>query len=147
MKKNKFLLFGLLILIAAGILWAYQSGYILKDSQQYAENMPGAGDIPPAGNPEETAGGNNPPAENATSGSPDQDIKRDSGRYTGRIDNNFIEIRISGVPEEISARSFMLSEEMKADFDKYGLQENDVVGFSYKTNEHGQNILTELKKI
>lgn len=81
-------------------------------------------------------------AEEAASG-----IKKDSGMYVGRIDSNFIEIKISGVPEGKSARSFMLSDELKEGFEKLGLKEGGQVGFSYRANDKGQMVLTEIKKL
>lgn len=77
----------------------------------------------------------------------DIDYKIDSGRYSGRADSNFIEIKISGVPEEISYRVFMLSEEIKADFDRLDLQTDEVIQFKYTVNEHEQGIIFEIKRI
>jgi len=146
MIKNKYFLLGLICLIAAGFFFAGRSGNILKNPQQYTENMSG-GDSTPANN--ETPAGNETPDETTAGNTPVEQsgIKNDTGRYTGQIDNNFIEIRISGVPEEVSARSFMLSEDIKAEFDKYGLKKDDEVSFAYKTNDNNQNIIIEIKKL
>lgn len=98
------------------------------------------------------APGENKPAGDAPKSqdsgqSKEPELKRDSGRYVGQIDNNFIEIKISGVPEHLAARSFMLSEKIKGEFDKYGLKKDDVVQFSYAVNSNQQNVLSEIKKI
>ncbi len=76
-----------------------------------------------------------------------QEVKEDSGTYVGRIDSNFIEIKISGVPEEKAAKSFMLSQEMKEEFESYGFNEGDPVHFTYKVNEHGNNLLQSIEII
>lgn len=56
-------------------------------------------------------------------------------------------IKVSGVPDNISARSFMLSEKVKAEFEKYGLKKDDVVRFAYTINSNKQNVLSEIEKI
>lgn len=48
------------------------------------------------------------PVEVSTSAEAEE-MKTDSGRYTGQADSNFIEIQISGVPDEKSWRACMLS--------------------------------------
>jgi|GEM_PF-2108309 len=89
----------------------------------------------------------NKPAAPAQAGPAGEEVKRDSGRYVGQIDNNFIEIKISGVPDSLAAKSFMLSEKVKAEFGKYGLKKDDEVMFGYYVNNHNQNIILEIKKI
>ncbi len=74
-------------------------------------------------------------------------VKRDSGRYVGQIDSNFIEIKISGVPDSIAARSFMLGDRIKEEFGRYGLKKDDEVSFSYVVNSNKQNVILEIKKI
>ncbi|MFZ5646556.1 MAG: hypothetical protein ACOY30_02940 [Bacillota bacterium] len=74
-------------------------------------------------------------------------IRRDSGRYVGQIDNNFIEIKISGVPDNIAARSFMLGDKLKEQFSKLGLKKDDQVGFTYMENDKNQMVIMEIKKL
>jgi len=95
--------------------------------------------------PGEAAKGQSPAPVKVTADKPD--VKRDSGRYVGQIDNNFIEIKISGVPESMAARSFMLGDKVKSDFGKYGLKKDDQIQFSYTNNSNGQRIIVEIKKI
>lgn len=71
----------------------------------------------------------------------------DSGSYVGRADNNFIEIKISGVPEENASKVFMLSEEVRTNFDSYNLQTGEAIQFDYATNEDGQTIIYRIKRI
>lgn len=115
-----------------------------------------AGQKPPAAetqnkNTGPAPGENKPAGEAPKSQDPGQNkeigLKRDSGRYVGQIDNNFIEIKISGVPENLAAKSFMLSEKVKGEFEKYGLKKDDVVQFSYIVNSNKQNVISEIKKI
>lgn len=75
------------------------------------------------------------------------DVKTDSGRYTGQADSNFIEIKISGVPDEKAAKVFMLSENLKKSFSDLGLETGDAVRFDYYVNEHQQNVLVKIEKI
>ncbi len=75
------------------------------------------------------------------------DIRIDSGRFSGRADSNFIEIKLSGVPEEMSYRTFMLSEELKKDFDSLNFQIDEVVKFKYTVNEHDQGVIFDISRI
>lgn len=77
----------------------------------------------------------------------ESDYKTDTGRYSGRADSNFIEIKISGVPEEMSYRMFMLSEELKKDFDSLNFQIDEVVKFNYIVNEHDQQVIFQITRI
>lgn len=75
------------------------------------------------------------------------DVQIDSGRFSGRADSNFIEIKISGVPEEMSYRTFMLSEELKENFDSLNFQLDEVVKFKYTLNEHDQGVIFDISRI
>ncbi len=65
----------------------------------------------------------------------------DSGRYAGQIDSDFIEIQITGVPEEIPPRVFKLGEEVQDHFAALGLETGDVIKFYYITDESGQDLI------
>lgn len=75
--------------------------------------------------------------------------RTDSGQYIGRIDNNSIEIRISGVQDEEQAyMAFRLTENLQSRFDKGEFKENDQVKFVYDfVKSTGQNILVSIEKI
>lgn len=78
----------------------------------------------------------------------EQDIKTDSGTYTGRVDNNSIEIKISGVlDEEHAYRVCQLSDALRENFEALGLAESDPVKFEYYEREQGQPLLTKIEKI
>ncbi|MDD4347072.1 MAG: hypothetical protein PHZ11_09365 [Desulfitobacteriaceae bacterium] len=71
-------------------------------------------------------------------------VKTDSGRYNGQIDSNSIEIKISGLPEEMEPHAFRLSEPIKERFNDYKLNTGDTIKFNYIVNEYGQTIITDL---
>ncbi|KJS82577.1 MAG: hypothetical protein JM58_14570 [Peptococcaceae bacterium BICA1-8] len=74
-------------------------------------------------------------------------VQKDSGTYIGLINNNSIEIKISGVPDEISARAFQLADKVKDDFENFGLKTGDQVHFTFYKNNNGQLVLTSIEKI
>lgn len=74
-------------------------------------------------------------------------IITDSGRYVGQIDNNFIEIKISGVPDELAAKSFMLAYDYNEEFQRLNLQIEEVIKFRYTVNEHGQPVIFEITRL
>jgi len=71
----------------------------------------------------------------------------DSGRYVGQVDSNSIEIRISGVPDEIAPRVFQLSDELKERFDEYELETGDEILFTYVPSEGRQPVIVEIRKM
>lgn len=75
------------------------------------------------------------------------EVKTDSGRYQGQADNNFIEIKISGVPDEKATKVFMLSEKVKEKFSELKLKTGDEVKFQYYENEHAQPVIVDITKI
>lgn len=119
-----------------------------KDLQQVSVQNP----APAAGEKKEAA---KPPANTSEKKDPAAgkgeaarpEVKTDSGRYVGQIDSNFIEIKISGVPENLAARSFMLSDKVKEEFGRYGLKKGDDVRFNYIVNDKKQNVIQEIQKI
>ncbi|MDD2498068.1 MAG: hypothetical protein PHT78_06350 [Desulfitobacteriaceae bacterium] len=88
-------------------------------------------------------------SENGSENDPDsEETKTDSGTYVGLIDNNSIEIKISGVPEESSARAFRLGEEIREGFEeRFGLTTGDEVRFNYIPKENEQPVIIEIEKI
>jgi len=92
--------------------------------------------------PVDTTGGESALEGNDSTTSEELQMVTDSGTYVGQIDSNFIEIEISGIPEENAAKSFMLSPELKGDFEALGLGSGDNVKFDYYVNENSQNVIT-----
>ena len=75
------------------------------------------------------------------------ETKTDSGRYQGQADSNFIEIKISGVPDEKATKVFMLSDDLKEKFDQLKLKKNDEIKFSYFQNKNEQLVIVEIVKM
>jgi hypothetical protein len=95
----------------------------------------------------ETQDGNTDENTGEESSQTEENIKTDSGRYVGQIDSNFIEIKISGVPDEKAAKSFKLSDEIKANFEEYELETEDNIKFNYIENENGNNVIVSIEKL
>jgi hypothetical protein len=77
-----------------------------------------------------------------------QEMLTDSGSYVGQIDANSIEIKISGVPEDLASKAFQLDESLKDNFEeKQGLQSGDQVKFTYFVDEYERNILMTIEKL
>lgn len=74
------------------------------------------------------------------------ETQTESGTYVGQIDANSIEIKISGVSEEESARAFKLSAEIKERFEEFELEAGDEVFFTYIPKGNEQPEIIELKK-
>lgn len=84
---------------------------------------------------------------NSSNNTDTSNTQTDTGRYVGQIDSNSIEIKISGVPDELAARAFRLSDKAKSEFDSLNLKENDVVKVSYTINEYNQNIIEDIQRV
>jgi hypothetical protein len=82
------------------------------------------------------------PAENADNG-----VKTDTGTFTGQVDSNFIEIKLSGVPEPMSFKVFMLNDELKESFAQLKINEGDTVKFTYTVNDKQQSVISKIEKI
>lgn len=81
------------------------------------------------------------------SSEPDDTNKTDTGAFQGQIDSNFIEIAISGVPKEKAIKVFMLSDDIKKEFDGMELSIGDVIKFQYYSNENEQNVIVKIEKL
>ncbi len=75
------------------------------------------------------------------------DVKTDTGRYVGLADNNFFEVKISGVPEDKSFKVFMISEQVRNRFEQLDLQEDEEIKLKYIENQYGQNVVQEIERI
>jgi len=75
------------------------------------------------------------------------EVKTDTGRYVGLADNNFFEVKISGVPDNIAARVFMISDKIRTKFENLDLQEGQEIKIKYTPNEHGQNVVEDIERI
>lgn len=71
-------------------------------------------------------------------------IKTDLGRYQGLVDNNCIEIKLTGVPEILANRTFVIPEHLKISFEDMDLCHDDIIKFNYIENEHGQFVILNI---
>ena len=78
---------------------------------------------------------------------PEGIFKTDTGVYQGQIDSNFIEIAISGVPKEKAIKVFMLSDDIKKEFDGMELSVGEDIKFQYFVNESEQNVIVKIEKM
>jgi sporulation protein YlmC with PRC-barrel domain len=76
----------------------------------------------------------------------ESEIITDSGTYVGEVDNNHIEIKISGVPEEISAKVFRIDEDIKNTIQNE-ISADDQVKFEYYLNEDDVGVIVSIEKI
>lgn len=76
----------------------------------------------------------------------DGELKNGTGQYIGLIDQNSIEIKISGVPEEKAIMVFRLSASVKSKFDSYDLKNGDTVEITYLKNGYDQLVIMSLTK-
>lgn len=65
----------------------------------------------------------------------------------GQADNNFIEIKISGIPDEIDPLVFMLSESVKNEFEALDLNTEDNIKIEYYINDDNQSVISKIEKI
>ena len=73
-----------------------------------------------------------------------EEIKVGTGTYVGQIDNNSVEIIISGVSEDVATRAFRFSPELREKFDGLGLQDNSPVKFEYVIYNQDQWMLMSI---
>ena len=76
-----------------------------------------------------------------------QEVKTIEGEYIGLIDANFIEIKISGVPEENAHVSFMLSEEVRPLFEELQLNSGELIRFDYRMPEEGAPVILHIERV
>lgn len=76
-----------------------------------------------------------------------EEVRIDTGKFSGMIDANFFEVQISGVPESISARVFMLTDESREIFNELKLESDDEIKIHYYVNEHEQMVVVDIEKL
>ena len=74
----------------------------------------------------------------------------DSGRYIGVMtgeSGDFVEIKITGVPDEIPSRLYQLTEEAWAIFNQLNLASEDVILFRYLPDSDSDGLIFDLSSI
>lgn len=70
------------------------------------------------------------------------DSIEDTAVYTGRIDNNSVEMELKGNPQ-----AFQLTEELMESWDSLGFAEGDELKIQYQERENDRPILLDAQKI
>ncbi len=126
------------LLLAVFLVWATIFTGCADDSQT---------DLIDESNIEDNVQEEDDPAENNQEEDQNEEMKTDSGSFQGQADSNFIEIKISGVPDEIGIKTFMLSDEIKEKFGQLALQLDEEIRFNYYENENQQLVIVEIEKM
>ena len=108
----------IMALMFAGVLGCLQYGAGKPDGQNESQK------------PEESEAGSLISETTEPEAGHEKDLKTDSGRYVGQCDNNFIEVQISGVPDTKDFRVFILSKELKANFEALKLETGRILSLS-----------------
>lgn len=112
-----------------------------KTAQQGTEqSLPAADSVKASPTPVSSDNAN---AENRS----ESKMKTGTGTFQGQIDSSFIEIKISGVPDDKALRVFMLSEEIKASLEQLKLEKGVNIKIQYHKNENGQDVITLIEKL
>jgi|LSQX01.3.fsa_nt_gb hypothetical protein len=75
-----------------------------------------------------------------------EEIKIDTGTFNGLADANFFEVKISGVPESIPPKIFMLTDDVREKFKDLALQQDDEIKIHYYETSDGNLIVTDIEK-
>lgn len=147
--KKIILIFSLIVLVIFLILLVGQSSFflhsnIIEDDTNDAVKQ--QEEIQPSQNKDEHASPTDTLSDMAESGTElERDLKVDTGAYQGQIDSNIIEITISGVPEEKATRAFVLSDELKGEFENIHLSTGETIKFRHYIDECERNVIVEIE--
>ena len=147
--KKIILIFSLIALVIFIILLIGQSSFflhsnIIKDDSNDAVKQ--QEQMQTSQNKYEYASPSDTLSDKAESGKElERDLKVDTGDYQGQIDSNIIEITISGVSEEKATRAFMLSDELKDEFENIQLSIGETIKFRYYIDEYERNVIVEIE--
>lgn len=76
-----------------------------------------------------------------------EEFHTDSGRFVGRIENDLVEIKISGVPDELPGRLFRLTAEAQNHLNRLELEAEEDVIFKYLPDEDYEGLIFDLNRI
>jgi uncharacterized protein YxeA len=146
--KKIILVFSLIALVIFIILFVGQSSFFLHSNIEDDSNdaVKQQEEMQTSQNKYEYASPSDTLSDKAESGKElERDLKVDTGDYQGQIDSNIIEITISGVPEEKATRAFMLSDELKDEFENIQLSTGETIKFRYYIDEYERNVIVEIE--
>ncbi len=80
-------------------------------------------------------------------GSSAEDFSIDSGRYMGQVETELIEVKISGTPDELPARSYRLTSEAASLVNKLALDAEEEILFRYLPDQESDGLIFDLERI
>lgn len=75
-----------------------------------------------------------------------EDFSIDSGRYMGKAETGLIEVKISGTPDELPARSFRLTAEAAKLIDNLALDVEEEILFRYLPDQGSDGLIFDLER-
>jgi len=136
----------LVVLIVLGLVFVFLEGR--ENDQRQAANGNNAEIVTekPEGSEETPNDGEKGNEVSETPENPDTPVANEELKgkaiYLGRIDNNSIEVK-----EGDNYVAYRLAPQIQENFDNLNLEEKGWIEFTYYINEHGQRVMTEIKKI
>ena len=71
-------------------------------------------------------------------------VYTEEGWYVGQIDATTIEVIVRSDSGENEAMSYILSDDVRNQFDSYRLETEDSIEFGYVENQNGQNMIVNI---
>jgi hypothetical protein len=85
--------------------------------------------------------------ENTDQGEIKPQYRTETGRYNGISDDGILEIKISGVPDTIAGRQYIVDDNVMQAVEDLDLTIDEVVRIHYYINEAGDNVLVDIEKM
>ncbi|MDP3387662.1 MAG: hypothetical protein Q8S24_10525 [Eubacteriales bacterium] len=85
--------------------------------------------------------------DNSDQGEINPQYRIETGRYNGISNDGILEIKITGVPDTIAGRQYIVDDNVIQAVDDLDLMIDDVVRIHYYINEAGDNVLVDIEKM
>jgi hypothetical protein len=85
--------------------------------------------------------------DNTDQGEITPQYRTETGRYNGISDDGILEIKITGVPDAIAGRQYIVDDDVIQAVDDLDLTIDEVVRIHYYINEAGDNVLVDIEKM
>ncbi len=85
--------------------------------------------------------------DNSDQGQITPEYRTETGRYNGISDDNILEIKITGVPDPIAGREYIVDDDVIQAVEDLDLEIDEVVKIHYYINEAGDNVLVDIEKM
>jgi hypothetical protein len=76
-----------------------------------------------------------------------EDFRTDSGRFMGKTETGLIEVKISGTPDELPAKSFRLTAEAAKLVNKLALDVEEEILFRYLPDQDSDGLIFDLERM